>query len=52
MSLREALEFAVRGEEVAAGNGAIGPNTQRLHKALADIQRGSATDTFGWLRPV
>jgi branched-chain amino acid aminotransferase len=41
-----------RGEEHVAGNGDLGPNTLRLHKALTDIQRGAAEDTFGWFRLV
>jgi len=31
------------------GSGGTGPITDRLHKALADVQRGRAADPHGWL---
>jgi branched-chain amino acid aminotransferase len=42
-----------RGGEVhAVGDGAVGPETQKLRSALVAIQSGTAPDTFGWLRRV
>jgi branched-chain amino acid aminotransferase len=38
-----------RGEEIAVRDGAPGPNTDRLRKALQDIQYGLAEDGYGWL---
>ncbi len=40
------------GREIAVRNGAIGPNTERLRKALTDIQSGTAADPYGWLKQV
>ncbi|SFP35343.1 branched-chain amino acid aminotransferase [Sphingomonas rubra] len=34
------------------GDGGIGPVTQRLHRALAAIQRGQAPDPHGWVHPL
>ena len=35
---------------VGVGGGGEGPVTARLHRALAQIQRGQASDPHGWLR--
>jgi len=40
------------GEEYKVCDGAPGPNTQKLRKALQDIQYGLAPDTHGWLTEV
>jgi len=41
-----------QGNEIAVCDGAAGPNTLRLRKALQDIQCGLAPDTHGWLTEV
>ena len=41
-----------RGETVAVRDGSPGPNTDRLRRALQDIQYGTADDTHGWLTAV
>lgn len=41
-----------RGEEVSVRDGAAGPNTAKLRKALQDVQYGLAPDTHGWLTEV
>ncbi len=41
-----------RGEEIMVCDGKPGPNTQKLSKALQDIQCGLAPDTHGWLTEV
>ena len=41
-----------RGEEIAVRDGNVGPNTEKLRKALQDIQYGLAPDTHGWLTEV
>jgi branched-chain amino acid aminotransferase len=41
-----------QGEEITVRDGCPGPNTQRLRKALQDIQCGSAPDTHGWLTEI
>ncbi|WP_317933322.1 branched-chain amino acid aminotransferase [Halioxenophilus sp. WMMB6] len=38
-----------KGKEYQVGNGKAGPTTNRLRKALNDIQWGRAADTHGWL---
>jgi branched-chain amino acid aminotransferase len=40
------------GEEIPVRDGAAGPNTERLRKALQDIQHGNSADTHGWLTTV
>jgi len=40
------------GEEYVVIDGNPGPNTERLRKALQDIQYGIAADTHGWLTEV
>ena len=40
------------GEEIRVRDGNLGPNTDRLQKALQDIQYGLAADTHGWLTEV
>lgn len=40
------------GQELQVGNGAIGPNTQRLRAALVGLQQGTTPDTRGWLTQV
>jgi branched-chain amino acid aminotransferase len=44
--------FIHAGREIAVRNGTVGPNTERLRKALTDIQTGAAEDRHGWLRSV
>ena len=44
--------FIHQGRELTVCNGAIGPNTERLRRALTDIQTGAAEDRHGWLRAV
>lgn len=44
--------FIHQGREVPVRNGTIGPNTERLRKALTDIQTGVGEDRHGWLRSV
>lgn len=41
-----------RGKELKVRDGSPGANTQKLCKALQDIQKGAATDTHGWLTAV
>jgi len=40
------------GEEINVRDGNAGPNTEKLRKALQDIQYGLAPDTHGWLTEV
>jgi branched-chain amino acid aminotransferase len=40
------------GEEIKVRDGSAGPNTEKLRKALQDIQYGLAPDTHGWLTEV
>jgi len=40
------------GKEIPVRDGAPGPNTARLQKALQDIQFGVVEDTHGWLTAV
>lgn len=40
------------GQEFRVGDGAIGPNTQRLRAALVGLQQGTTPDTRGWLTQV
>lgn len=40
------------GREIVVGDGATGPNTERLRAALVAVQRGEAPDVHGWTRPV
>ena len=40
------------GEEIPVRDGAGGPNTEKLRKALQDIQYGNSEDTHGWLTTV
>jgi len=44
--------LVVNGAEHLIGSGETGPNTLRLREALLAIQRGEATDTYGWTVPV
>ena len=39
-------------EEITVRDGEAGPNTERLRKALQDIQYGNTPDTHGWLTVV
>ena len=41
-----------RGKEIPVRDGNAGPNTERLRKALQDIQYGLAPDNYGWLTEV
>ena len=41
--------FLHHGKEYQVGSGKAGPTTQRLRKALNDIQWGRAEDKHGWL---
>lgn len=41
-----------QGEEFTVRDGNVGPNTDRLGKALQDIQYGLAADAHGWLTEV
>ena len=41
-----------RGDEIKVRDGNAGPNTEKLRKALQDIQYGLAPDTHGWLTEV
>lgn len=41
-----------QGQEISVCDGAAGPNTLRLRKALQDIQYGQAPDTHGWLTEI
>lgn len=41
-----------RGNEISVRDGKAGPNTEKLRKALQDIQYGLAPDTYGWLTEV
>ncbi len=45
-------EMVYDAEHLAVRDGEPGPNTEKLRKALQDIQYGVAEDTFGWLTPV
>lgn len=40
------------GIDLTVGDGTIGPKTQKLRKALLDIQYGLAEDRHGWMQPV
>ncbi len=40
------------GKEIKIRDGGPGPNTEKLRKALQDIQYGLAPDTYGWLTEV
>lgn len=41
-----------RGKEISVRDGSAGPNTEKLRKALQDVQCGLAPDTHGWLTEV
>ena len=41
-----------RGEEILVRDGNAGPNTEKLRKALQDIQYGLAPDSHNWLTEV
>ena len=41
-----------KGEEIKVRDGNAGPNTEKLRRALQDIQYGLAPDTHGWLTEV
>ncbi len=41
-----------RDEEIPVRDGSAGPNTEKLRKALQDIQYGLAPDTHNWLTEV
>ena len=41
-----------RGDEFTVRDGNAGPNTEKLRKALQDIQYGKAPDAHGWLTEV
>lgn len=41
-----------KGKEIAVRDGAEGPNTVKLRKALQDIQYGLAEDRYSWLSEV
>lgn len=41
-----------KGRDIAVRDGAAGPNTAKLRKALQDIQYGIASDRHGWLTEV
>lgn len=41
-----------KGEEIKVRDGNAGPNTEKLRKALQDIQYGLAPDTHNWLTEV
>jgi branched-chain amino acid aminotransferase len=41
-----------RGESFAVGGGGIGEQTQRLRRALTDLQLGATPDHYGWTRAV
>ena len=45
-------ELVYRGETIPVRDGSAGPNTERLRKALQDIQFGNSPDTHGWLTEV
>ena len=40
------------GEKIKVRDGNAGPNTEKLRKALQDVQYGLAPDTHGWLTEV
>lgn len=40
------------GEDVKVGSGEEGPTTQKLRKAMNDIQWGRVEDKFGWLQAI
>ena len=48
-SLTPVGSLVFRDEEITVRDGEAGPNTERLRKALQDIQYGKAPDTHGWL---
>jgi branched-chain amino acid aminotransferase len=37
---------------ITIGDGAVGPVSNRLYKALTDIQYGLVDDTMGWIEPI
>ena len=41
-----------QGEEIPVCDGGLGPNIQRLRKALQDVQGGRTPDTHNWLSEV
>ena len=45
-------EMVYKGEHLKVRDGEPGPNTEKLRKALQDIQYGQADDTLGWLTPI
>ena len=45
-------KLVYEGREVLVRDGAAGPNTEKLRKALQAIQYGDAPDTHGWLTEV
>ncbi len=45
-------QLVYRGNTTAVRDGTAGPNTERLRKALQDIQFGRSPDTHGWLTAV
>lgn len=45
-------QLVYRGNTTAVRDGTAGPNTERLRRALQDIQFGKAPDTHGWLTEV
>jgi len=44
--------MATRDSEFVIGSGGPGQTTQRLRKALVDIQYGHAADPHGWMMPI
>jgi branched-chain amino acid aminotransferase len=44
--------LVVDGVRVQVGDGNVGPTTRRLREALVAIQRGSASDPYGWTSAV
>jgi len=38
------------GDVITVGDGGIGENTRKIYEAYTNIQKGIATDKFGWLR--
>ena len=48
-SLTPVGTLVFKDEEITVRDGNAGPNTERLRKALQDIQYGEAPDTHGWL---
>ena len=45
-------ELIYKNEQYVIGQGAIGPITERLYRALTDIQRGRGPDLHNWIVPV